>query len=54
MNTIDLKEEVAEGDPKRWPAFAAEHPKLAEVLDETCSSNPRCSRSRKTRSTSRR
>ena len=35
MNTIDLKNEVAAAVRDEWPAFAARHPRLASVLDET-------------------
>ena len=35
MNTIDLKSEVAAAVRDEWPAFAARHPRLASVLDET-------------------
>ena len=35
MNTIDLKSEVAAAVRDEWPAFAARHPRLAAVLDET-------------------
>ena len=32
--TINLKDEVRRALQSEWPAFAASHPKLAEVLDE--------------------
>jgi hypothetical protein len=35
VNTIDLKDEVLKALRTEWPAFAAAHPKLAAVLDET-------------------
>lgn len=35
MNTIDLKSQVAAAVRDEWPAFAARHPRLAAVLDET-------------------
>ena len=35
MNAIDLKDEVLKALRTEWPAFAAAHPKLAAVLDET-------------------
>jgi len=35
MNTIDLKEEVRRALSREWPAFAAAHPHLASVVDET-------------------
>ncbi len=35
MNTIDLKEEVRRALSREWPAFAAAHPHLANVVDET-------------------
>ena len=35
MNTIDLKDQVQQALRSEWPAFAAAHPKLAAVLDET-------------------
>ena len=35
MNAIDLKDEVLKSLRTEWPAFAAAHPKLAAVLDET-------------------
>ena len=35
MNTIDLKEQVQQAIRSEWPAFAAAHPKLAAVLDDT-------------------
>lgn len=34
MNANDLKETVARAVRAEWPAFAAEHPRLAAVLDE--------------------
>jgi len=35
MNTIDVKEEVRRALGREWPAFAMQHPRLAEVVDET-------------------
>ena len=32
---IDLKAEIAAAVRDEWPAFAARHPRLAQVLDET-------------------
>ena len=40
MNTIDLKDEVRRAIQSEWPAFAAAHPKLAAVLDETVLAEP--------------
>ncbi|MGH7214219.1 MAG: hypothetical protein ACREIT_05600 [Tepidisphaeraceae bacterium] len=34
MNAIDLRAEVERAVRVSWPAFATEHPRLAEVLDE--------------------
>jgi hypothetical protein len=34
MNAQQLKESVARAVRAEWPAFAAEHPRLAAVLDE--------------------
>jgi hypothetical protein len=33
--SIDLKEEVRRALAAEWPAFAANHPRLAAALDET-------------------
>ncbi|MEA2709327.1 MAG: hypothetical protein QOF78_1928 [Phycisphaerales bacterium] len=38
--TINLKEEVRRALQTEWPAFAASHPKLAAVLDETVLVDP--------------
>jgi hypothetical protein len=35
MNTIDLKAHVASALKTEWASFAAEHPRLASVIDET-------------------
>ena len=35
MNAIDLKDEVLKAIRTEWPVFAATHPNLAAVLDET-------------------
>ena len=35
MDTIDVKSMVADAIRAEWPAFAASHPMLARVLDET-------------------
>ena len=37
---INLKEEVRRALKVEWPAFAASHPKLAAVLDETILVDP--------------
>jgi len=37
---INLKEEVRRAIKAEWPAFAASHPKLAAVLDETVLLDP--------------
>ena len=37
---INLKEEVRRALKTEWPAFAASHPKLAAVLDETILVDP--------------
>jgi len=34
MTANELKEAVARAVRKEWPAFAADHPRLAAVLDE--------------------
>jgi hypothetical protein len=34
MNAAQLKETVARAVRSEWPSFAAEHPRLAAVLDE--------------------
>jgi hypothetical protein len=34
MNAAQLKETVARAVRSEWPGFAAEHPRLAAVLDE--------------------
>lgn len=34
MNTINLKDNVAQALQLEWPAFAARHPRLAEALDQ--------------------
>ena len=35
MRTIDVKEQVRQAIRSEWPAFEAEHPRLAAVMDET-------------------
>ena len=35
MNVIDLKDQVRQAIQSEWPTFAANHPRLAAVLDET-------------------
>jgi hypothetical protein len=35
MNTIDLKSHVSRIIRSEWPAFAAQHPRLAAVIDQT-------------------
>ena len=37
---INLKDEVRRALKMEWPAFAASHPKLAAVLDETILIDP--------------
>ena len=37
---INLKDEVRRALKTEWPAFAASHPKLAAVLDETILVDP--------------
>ena len=37
---INLKDEVRRALQSEWPAFAASHPKLAAVLDETILVDP--------------
>jgi hypothetical protein len=37
---INLKDEVRRAIQSEWPAFAASHPKLAAVLDETILIDP--------------
>ena len=37
---INLKDEVRRAIQSEWPAFAASHPKLAAVLDETILVDP--------------
>lgn len=34
MNADELKQTVARAVRQQWPAFAADHPRLAAVLDE--------------------
>jgi hypothetical protein len=38
--TINLKDEVRRALQTEWPAFAASHPRLAGVLDETILLDP--------------
>ena len=35
MLTINLKEEVQKAVALEWPKFAAEHPRLAEAIDQS-------------------
>ena len=35
MNTIDMREQVRQALSREWPTFAAAHPRLANVVDET-------------------
>ena len=35
MNAIDVKDQVRQAIQSEWPTFAANHPRLAAVLDET-------------------
>ena len=34
MNAINLRDQVRQAIQSEWPTFAANHPKLAAVLDE--------------------
>ena len=34
MNSIDVKEQVRRAILSEWPAFAASHPKMAQVVNE--------------------